>query len=206
MRKILSLGLFIIVCCGFMVGCQSKMSNEEMEKYCDYESDIESMNMDSNQIKKRVDEYIEKFDIPDIEYTLNINSDDLECYKDELKEYNEKLNSMDISKFKNFYENAQEYRGTNKKEEHDKYEKTQKKIFNIKRKFAYYSEIIPYILDDKITESERKEIKQLQELSLYHIDNKTLEKFPSRFTDKDIKKQNDIYKKYNINEDEFSEM
>lgn len=202
MREILSLVLFIIICFSFMVGC-SRMSDEEMNKYCDYESDIESMNMDSNQIKKRVDEYIEKFDIPDIQYTLRINSDDLERYKDELKECNNKLNSMDISKFKIFYENASEYRGSNKKEEQDNYENTKKKILNIKRKFAYYSEIIPYILDNKITESESKEIKQLQELSLYHIDNKTLENFPTRFTDEDIKKQNYIYEKYNINEEEL---
>lgn len=202
MRKILSLVLFIIICFSFMVGC-SRMSDEEMNKYCDYESDIESMNMDSNQIKKRVDEYIEKFDIPDIQYTLRINSDDLERYKDELKESNNKLNSMDISKFKIFYENASEYRGSNKKEEQDNYENTKKKILNIKRKFAYYSEIIPYILDNKITESESKEIKQLQELSLYHIDNKTLEMFPTRFTDEDVKKQNYIYEKYNINEEEL---
>ena len=203
MKKILSLGLFIIICCSFMVGCSNKMTDEEMDKYCDYESEIESMNMDSNQIKKRVDEYIEKFDIPDIQYTLRINSGDLERYKDELKEYNEKLNSMDVSKFKKFYENVSEYRGSNKKEEQDNYENTKKKIFDIKRKFAYYSEIIPYISDNEITESESKEIKQLQELSLYHIDNETLEMFPTRFTDEDIKKQNDIYEKYNINEEEL---
>ncbi|WP_312286746.1 hypothetical protein [Terrisporobacter sp.] len=204
MKKILSLGLFIIICCGFMVGCKSRMSDEEMDKYCDYESDIESMYIDSNQIKKRVDEYIEKFDIPDVEYILSINSDDLENYKDSLKESNDKLNNMDINKFKIFYENAHEYRGTNKKEEQDNYEKTQKKIFSIKRNFAYYSEIISYILDDKITESKSKEIKQLQELSLYHIDNETLEMFPTRFTDEDIKKQNNIYEKYNINEEELN--
>lgn len=203
MKKILSLGLSIVICCSFMVGCNSKMSNEEMDKYCDYESDIKSMNMDSSQIKKRVDEYIEKFDIPDIQYTLRISSDDLKRYKEELKESNDKLNGMDISKFKDFYENVHEYRGTNKKEEQDNYENTKKKIFSIKRNFAYYSEIIPYILDDKITESERKEIKQLQELSLYHINDKTLEMFPTRFTDEDIKKQNDIYEKYNINEEEL---
>ena len=185
-----------------IVGC-SRMSDEEMNKYCDYESDIESMNMDSNQIKKRVDEYIEKFDIPNIQYTLRINSDDLERYKDELKEFNNKLSSMDIGEFKRFYENAPEYRGSSEKEEQDNYENTKKKVLNIKRKFAYYSEIIPYILDNKITESESEEIKQLQELSLYHIDNETLELFPTRFTDEDIKKQNDIYEKYSINKEEL---
>ncbi|MEW9077399.1 hypothetical protein [Terrisporobacter glycolicus] len=205
MRKILSLGLFIIVCCGFMVGCKN-MSEEDMNKYCDYESDIKSMDIDARQIKNKVDEYIEKFDKPDVEYAFRINSDDLERYKDELREHNDELESMDVSKFKIFYENVYEYRDTNKKEEQDNYKKTKKRIFNIKRNFAYYSEIIPYILDDKITGSESKEIKQLQELSLYHIDNKTLDMFPSRFTDEDMKKQNDIYKKYNINEDEFSEM
>lgn len=195
----LSISIFIGM---LIVGC-SRMSNEEMNKYCDYESDVENMNMNSNQIKKRVDEYIEKFDIPGIQYTLRINSDDLERYKDELKEFNNKLNSMDIGKFKRFYENAPEYRGSSEKEEQDNYEDTKKKVFNIKRKFAYYSEIIPYILDNKITESESKEIKQLQELSLYHIDNETLELFPTRFTDEDIKKQNDIYEKYSINKEEL---
>lgn len=196
---ILSISIFIGM---LIVGC-SRMSDEEMNKYCDYESDIESMNMDSNQIKKRVDEYIEKFDIPNIQYTLRINSDDLERYKDELKEFNNKLSSMDIGEFKRFYENAPEYRGSSEKEEQDNYENTKKKVLNIKRKFAYYSEIIPYILDNKITESESEEIKQLQELSLYHIDNETLELFPTRFTDEDIKKQNDIYEKYSINKEEL---
>lgn len=200
-KKIITLGVGVFIGMS-IVGC-GRMSDEEMNKYCDYESDIESMNMDSNQIKKRVDEYIENFDIPDIQYTLRINSDDLARYKDELKESNDKLNSMEIGEFKKFYENAPEYRGTSKKEEQGNYENTKKKILNIKRKFACYSEIIPYILDDKITENERKEIKQLQELSLYDINDETLEMFPTKFTDEDIKKQNDIYKKYNINKEEL---
>lgn len=203
-KKLITLSVSIFIGMS-IVGCSNKMSDEEMNKYCDYESDIESMNMDSNQIKKRVDEYIEKFDIPDIQYTLRINLDDLARYKDELKESNDRLNSMEIGEFKKFYENAPEYRGSSKKEEQDNYENTKKKILNIKRKFACYSEIIPYILDDKITENERKEIKQLQELSLYDINDETLEMFPTKFTDKDIKKQNDIYEKYNINKEELND-
>lgn len=41
MKKILSLGLFIIICCGFMVGCKSKMTRDEIYKYEEQENKIE---------------------------------------------------------------------------------------------------------------------------------------------------------------------
>lgn len=165
MKKILSLGLFIIISCSFMVGCNSKITRDEIDEYEEQESTIEfglktaSEKLDSvvtysnliwnTEDKKTIDELYQKM-------SSNL---------DYINEVEQKLNKISLDELSNFHNYMVEYKGTTQEKEDNKFMRIKCQYLLAKRKLAYADKIIDLYSDGTLSSEEYDKIKIIEFIS-----------------------------------------
>lgn len=165
MKKILSLGLFIIVCCGLMVGCKSKMTRNEINKYEEQELTIEyglkaaSEKLDSvitysnliwnTEDEKTIDELYQKM-LSNLDFINQVEQD---------------LNEISLDELSNFHNYMVEYRGTTQEKEDNKFMNVKYQYLLAKRTLAYADKIIDLYSDGTLSSEENDKIKIIEFIS-----------------------------------------
>lgn len=165
MKKILSLGLFIIISCGLMVGCNNKMTRDEINKYEQQETTIEyglktaSEKFDSvvtysnliwnTEDKKTVDELYQK----------------MHSNLDSINEVEQDLNKISLDELSNFHNYMVEYRGTTQEKEDNKFMSMKYQYLLAKRRLAYADKIIDLYSDGTLSSEEYDKIQSIEFIS-----------------------------------------
>lgn len=171
MKKILSLGLFIIICCSFMVGCSNKMSIDEIDKYEEQENNIKSDLNTSSEILKSIITY------SDIIWAVDDQKEIDELYKkmlgkqDLIKETEDDLDRVSLNKLLKFHNYMVEYKGTTQEKEDNEFISINYQYLLAKRRLAYSKEIISLYDDGTLSEEEYKKIENINYLSNNYLND-----------------------------------
>ncbi|WP_419726218.1 hypothetical protein [Terrisporobacter petrolearius] len=197
MKKLLSLGLFIIVCCGFIVGCGNKMSEEDMSNLKNQESSVYSNSTNIyTMLCDTIDYSYELFadnskEITDANKNRILNtSKDVEMYEDV-------LDNISLDKLKNYHNYLVEYKGTTQEEEDIEFNKTKYKYLLSKRQLAYTKEVIELCNNDNLSGEVFDRIKNIKILQ------ETIVSENNNYKKEVIELQNELDKKYNIDSKEL---
>lgn len=171
MKKILSLGLFMIICCSFMVGCSNKMSIDEIDKYEEQENNIKSDLNTSSEILKSIITY------SDIIWAVDDQKEIDELYKkmlgkqDLIKETEDDLDRVSLNKLLKFHNYMVEYKGTTQEKEDNEFISINYQYLLAKRRLAYSKEIISLYDDGTLSEEEYKKIENINYLSNNYLND-----------------------------------
>lgn len=201
MRRMLSLGLFMIICSSFMVGCSNKMSMDKMDRYKQQESDLES---DLESAVDVLDDII--FNSNMIWVTDNQKEIDKEWSKildkeKSIKKIENNLQKISLNKLLKYHNYMVEYKGTTQEKEDNEFIVANYQYLLIKRKLAYSKEIISLYEDSNLSAKEYEKIEDIKFLSNYFLEDDE-DEFP-----KDTKKlQNDLDEKYSLDSKTLREL
>lgn len=171
MKKILSLGLFMIICCSFMIGCSNKMSIDEIDKYEEQENNIKSDLNTSSEILKSIITY------SDIIWAVDDQKEIDELYKkmlgkqDLIKETEDDLDRVSLNKLLKFHNYMVEYKGTTQEKEDNEFISINYQYLLAKRRLAYSKEIISLYDDGTLSEEEYKKIENINYLSNNYLND-----------------------------------
>lgn len=171
MKKILSLGLFIIICCSFMIGCSNKMTIDEIDKYEEQENNIKSDLNTSSEILKSIITY------SDIIWAIDDQKEIDELYKkmlgkqDLIKETEDDLDRISLNKLLKFHNYMVEYKGTTQEKEDNEFISINYQYLLAKRRLAYSKEIISLYDDGTLSEEEYKKIENINYLSNNYLND-----------------------------------
>lgn len=171
MKKILSLGLFMIICCSFMIGCGNKMSIDEIDKYEEQENNIKSDLNTSSEILKSIITY------SDIIWAVDDQKEIDELYKkmlgkqDLIKETEDDLDRVSLNKLLKFHNYMVEYKGTTQEKEDNEFISINYQYLLAKRRLAYSKEIISLYDDGTLSEEEYKKIENINYLSNNYLND-----------------------------------
>ncbi|MCC3866973.1 hypothetical protein [Terrisporobacter mayombei] len=192
MKKILSLGLFIIICCGFMVGCKSEMSEDDV---INESKNIENVEMELYALTDKIDEKVESI------HEAKNQLDSEKYYKElcELKkqfdECKKKQDKLNIDGVKEYYRNLYD-KGNDDAGLQFEYAKDSQK--SIKKYISLYTEIFTYFDDDVLTYDEYCHALDIQlitrRLDFYKSDDED--------NKEEYKFQEELKKKYDLNYEE----
>lgn len=153
MKKLLILGL-ILVLCGTLVACSSKMSVEKIDEYKKQEDDIVSYYNETHDMMKNVKEntkIIWESDDEDEQEDAYIKiSDDAEL----LNEYGRELNKISLDELRDFHNYMVEYKGTTQSEEDYNFIKINYNYLMAKRRLAYLDKIMSFYDDGSLRADE----------------------------------------------------
>lgn len=197
MKKILSIGLFIIICCGLMVGCKSKMSEEEMENLKNQESLIHSSSTDTLTILCDTIDYSYELFADNSKEIIDANKNRILNTSKDVKMYEDALDNISLDNIKNYHNYLVEYKGTTQEQEDIEFNEIKYKYLLSRRQLAYTKEIIELCSDDNLSKEvfdRIKNIKILQENIISENNNDKKEV---------VELQNELDKKYGIDSKEL---
>lgn len=197
MKKILSLGLFIIICCGFIVGCQSKMSEEEMDNLKNQESLIHSSSTDILTILCDTIDYSYELFADNSKEIIDANKNRILNTSKDVKMYEDALDKISLDNLKKFHNYLVEYKGTTQEQEDIEFNEIKYKYLLSRRQLAYTKEIIELCSNNNLSKEvfdRIKNIKILQENVISENNNNKKEV---------MELQNELDKKYNTNSKEL---
>lgn len=212
MKKILSLGLFIIIFCGFMVGCKSKMTRDEIDKYEEQENKIEYNLKIASETLNSVITYSDLIwsiedqkEIDDL-YRKMTNKQDI------IDQSERDLNEISLNKLLNFHNYMVEYRGTTQEKEDNKFMSMNYQYLLAKRRLAYADKIISLYSDGTLSSDEHDRIQNIDYLSTNYLNDdmnkkiKTLQDELDKEYSLDSKGLSELYDKLRyINEEELDD-
>ncbi|MDU6996603.1 MAG: hypothetical protein E6356_17245 [Terrisporobacter othiniensis] len=197
MKKILSLGLFIIISCGFMIGCQSKMSEEEMDNLKNQESLIYSSSTDILTILCDTIDYSYELFADNSKEIIDANKNRILNTSEDVEMYEKALDNISLDNLKNYHNYLVEYKGTTQEQEDIEFNEIKYKYLLSRRQLAYTKEIIELCSNDNLSKEvfdRIKNIKILQENVISENDNDKKEV---------IELQNELDNKYKIDSKEL---
>lgn len=165
MKKILSLGLFIIICCSFMVGCNSKMTRDEIDKYEEQESTIEYGLKTASEKLDSVVAYSNLIWNTEDKKTIDDLYQKMSGNLDSINEVEQKLNKISLDELSNFHNYMFEYKGTTQEKEDNKFMRIKCQYLLAKRKLAYADKIIDLYSDGTLSSEEYDKIKIIEFIS-----------------------------------------
>lgn len=197
MKKILSLGLFIIICCGFIVGCGNKMSEEDMSNLKNQESSVYSNSTNIYTMSCDVLEYSYELFKDNDKETILLNKNRVLNASGEVKTYESILDGISLDKLKSYHNYSVEYKGTTQEEEDIKFNKTKYNYLLSKRQLAYTKEVIELCGNDNLSGEVFNRIKNIKILQ------ETIVSENNNYKKEVIELQNELDKKYNIDSKEL---
>jgi len=198
MKKILSLGLFIIICCGFMVGCNSKMTRDEIDKYEEQESTIEYGLKTASEKFDSVVNYSNLIWDTEDKKTIDELYQKMSSNLDYINEVEKNLNKISLDELSNFHNQMVEYRGTTQEKEDNKFMSVKYQYLLAKRRLAYADKIIDLYSDGTLSEEEYDKIQNIDLLA----DDQRI-----RSSNENVKKlQQELDKEYFLDSKELYEL
>ncbi|WP_419726217.1 hypothetical protein [Terrisporobacter petrolearius] len=211
MKKILSLGLFIIICGSFMVGCQSKMTRDDIDKYEEQENKIEYNLKTASETLNSVITY------SDLIWSIEDQKEIDDLYRkmadnqDTIDQAERDLNKISLNKLLNFHNYMVEYRGTTQEKEDNKFMSMNYQYLLAKRRLAYADKIISLYSDGTLSSDEHDRIQNIDYLSTNYLNDdmnkniKTLQDELDKEYSLDSKGLSELYGKLRyINEEELN--
>lgn len=197
MKKILSLGLFIIISCGLMVGCSNKISEEDVDNLKNQESSVYSNSTDIFTMLCDTIDYSYELFADNSKEIIDANKHRILNTSEDVEMYEKALDNISLDNLKNYHNYLVEYKGTTQEQEDINFNKMKYTYLLSKRQLAYTKEIIELCSNDNLSKEvfdRIKNIKILQENIISENNNNKKEV---------IELQNELDKKYDIDSKEL---
>lgn len=198
MKKILSLGLFMIICCSFMVGCKNEMSRDEIDKYEEQESEIKYCLKTAGETLDSIITY------SDLIWSIEDQKEIDDLYskmtdkQDIIGQAVRNLNEISLNKLLKFHNYMVEYRGTTQEKEDNEFMSMNYQYLLAKRRLAYANEIISLYSDGNLSSEEYDIIQNIDYLSSNYLDDDANKKIKTL--------QDELDKEYSLDSKELSEL
>lgn len=201
MYKKLSLGLFIIIFCSFVVGCSNKMSMDEIDGYEERENNIKSDLSTASDILDDIISYSDTIWMTEDQKEIDKIYNNMLEKQDLIKEIEDNLNKIQLNKLEEFHNYMVEYKGTTQEKEDNEFRGINFQYLLAKRRLAYSKEIISLYDDGTLSEEEYGKIEDIDFLSSYYLkdDDDTFKK-----DTRDL--QNSLDKKYSLDSKTLREL
>lgn len=165
MKKILSLGLFIIICCSFMVGCNKKITTDEINKYEKQELTIEYGLKASSEKLDSIISYSNLIWNTEDQKTVDELYQKMHDNLDFINQVSKDLNEISLDELSDFHNYMVEYRGTTQEKEDNKFMSVKYQYLLAKRTLAYADKIINLYSDGNLSSEENDKIKIIEFIS-----------------------------------------
>lgn len=201
MRRMLSLGLFMIMCSSFMVGCSNKMSMDKIGECEQQENDLESDLESATDIFKSIDINSDIIWSTDDQKEIDKAWGRISDKEESIKEIEDNLKKISLNKLLKYHNHMVEYRGTTQEHEDNEFIRVNYQYLLTKRRLACSKEIISLYDDGNISEEEHNKIIKIGILSCLYL------KYDEDSTMNDVQiLQRDLDEKYSLDSKTLREL
>lgn len=198
MKKILSLGILVLICCGFITGCNNKMSRDEISKYEEQETSIKYGLKTASEKFDSVVSYTHKIWITDDEETVNKLYQDMHDNLEMINAIEKDLSKISLDELSDYHNYMVEYKGTTQEKEDNNFMRIKYQYLLAKIRLAYADKIINLYSDGTLSSEEYDQIKNIELLA----DGQRI-----RSTSENIKKlQSELDKEYFLDSKELYDL
>lgn len=176
MKKILilRLGLVLCICGSLMAGCSGKLSEEEINVIREQEQKLDEIYRDIDFLKGGIDNSVFEISQQNENKSDDIYLNHMTKCMTEIEEYKKYIDKLNMSEIKSYYEYFAKENKISKEIADDYYNHIEFKCSYIDRIYNYYKGIVEYTKDDKLDNTEIKDISIIKDsvLNPNSTDNK----------------------------------
>lgn len=174
MKKILRLGLVLCICGSLMTGCSGKLSEEEINVIREQEQKLDEIYRDIDFLKGGIDNSVFEISQQNKNKSDDIYLNHMTKCMTEIDEYKKYIDNLNMLEIRSYYEYFAKENKISKETADDYYNHIEFKCSYIDRIYNYYKDIVEYTKDDKLDDTEIKDISIIKDsvLNPNSADNK----------------------------------
>lgn len=165
MKKILilSLGLALCVCVSLMAGCSGKLSEEKINVIREREQKLDEIYRNIDFLKGGIDNSVFEISQQSENKSDDIYLNHMTKCMTEIEEYKKYIDNLSMSEIKSYYEYFVKENKITQEIADDYYNHIEFKCSYIDRIYNYYKDIVEYTKDDKLDDTEIKDINIIKD-------------------------------------------
>lgn len=165
MKKILilSLGLALCVCVSLMAGCSGKLSEEKINVIREQEQKLDEIYRNIDFLKGGIDNSVFEISQQSENKSDDIYLNHMTKCMTEIEEYKKYIDNLSMSEIKSYYEYFVKENKITQEIADDYYNHIEFKCSYIDRIYNYYKDIVEYTKDDKLDDTEIKDINIIKD-------------------------------------------